>query len=273
MPELTGTVVPSSGLEALPYPGRLIKIGEKDREIVKAVQQRLNESGCGPLMGLGDFGIKTERAVKLFQARFTDTDGQPLVVDGEVGSVTWARLFGASTVPVTNVPTSDLLGRVIEVARKEIGIMEVPPGSNRGPKVDQYVSSVGLSPTGRFAWCVAFVYWCFDQAAKELGRSNPMVKTGGVLAHWSKAASQPRAARITSRSAIDNPALIKPGQIFVMDFGGGLGHTGLVVQVSAGKLVTIEGNSNDGGSREGIGVFQRAQRKIASINKGFVEYS
>ena len=75
MPELTGTVVPSSGLEALPYPGRIIKLGEKDKDIVKAVQQRLNESGCGPLQGLGDFCPKTEQSVKLFQARFTDTDG------------------------------------------------------------------------------------------------------------------------------------------------------------------------------------------------------
>jgi hypothetical protein len=38
-------------------------------------------------------------------------------------------------------------------------------------------------------------------------------------------------------------------------------------------LVTIEGNTNDNGSREGIGVFRREQRKISSINKGFVDFT
>ena len=37
-------------------------------------------------------------------------------------------------------------------------------------------------------------------------------------------------------------------------------------------LVTNEGNTNDGGSRDGIGVFRRQARKIAQINKGFIDY-
>jgi hypothetical protein len=40
------------------------------------------------------------------------------------------------------------------------------------------------------------------------------------------------------------------------------------VEVAGGKLITIEGNTNDGGSREGVGVFLRESRKIAQINKG-----
>jgi hypothetical protein len=46
----------------------------------------------------------------------------------------------------------------------------------------------------------------------------------------------------------------------------------MVVEVSDGRLVTIEGNTNDGGSRNGIGVFRRTARKIGQINKGFVQY-
>ena len=42
--------------------------------------------------------------------------------------------------------------------------------------------------------------------------------------------------------------------------------------VDGGRLTTIEGNTNDGGSREGVGVFRRSERKIASINKGFLDY-
>ena len=58
-----------------------------------------------------------------------------------------------------------------------------------------------------------------------------------------------------------------------IDFGEGLGHSGIVIEVANGRLVTIEGNTNDNGSRNGIGVFQRDARKISKINKGFIDYS
>ena len=273
MPELTGAIMTSSAVEQLPYPGRIVKRKEKDKTIVEAVQHRLNEMGCGPIDVDGDFGEETEKAVKLFQIRFPDADGQPLKVDGEMGTLTWSRMFGSQTVPVTNIAASDLLARVVEIAKSQIGIMEQPSGSNRGPEVDQYVTRCGLDPKGKFAWCAAFVYWCFDQVSKELARKNPVVKTAGVLAHWNGAGTQPGATRITKLKATNNPSLIKPGHIFIIDFGKGAGHTGLVEQVTSGKLVTIEGNTNDGGSREGIGVFRRTQRKIAQINKGFIEYA
>jgi hypothetical protein len=80
---------------------------------------------------------------------------------------------------------------------------------------------------------------------------------------------------LTASKAHLHEALVAPGQIFVIDTGapGGAGHTGLVEAVNAGKLVTIEGNTNDGGSREGIGVFRRTGRRIRDINVGFIEYS
>ena len=72
--------------------------------------------------------------------------------------------------------------------------------------------------------------------------------------------------------AASQPQLVKPGQIFIIDYGRGAGHTGLVTGMRSGKLLTIEGNTNDGGSREGIGVFARHGRTIGSINKGFIDY-
>jgi hypothetical protein len=61
--------------------------------------------------------------------------------------------------------------------------------------------------------------------------------------------------------------------IFVMDYGRGAGHTGLVESVQGGRLVTLEGNTNDDGSREGVGVFRRTGRKVLTINRGFIDYS
>ena len=78
---------------------------------------------------------------------------------------------------------------------------------------------------------------------------------------------------MTAAEARDDVRLVRPGQVFVLSSGGGLGHVGIVESVSAGVLATIEGNTNDGGSREGVGVFRRAGangRKVVSINRGFV---
>jgi peptidoglycan hydrolase-like protein with peptidoglycan-binding domain len=250
-----------------------MRIGSKGKSIVMQIQEQLNALGCGPIDVDGDFGRNTERAVKLFQGRFTDTDGRPLVVDGEVGPITWTALFGAETVVSDPLPASTLLDRALQIASTQVGVREQPKGSNRGPEVDEYLRAVGLNPAhGSFAWCVAFAFWCFKEAARDLGRANPLVKTAGVLDHWNKA-GQKGIQRITTAKAVGNPALVRPGHLFVMDFGGGLGHLGIVERVAGGRIVTIEGNSNEGGSREGIGVFRRDGRKINSINKGFVDYS
>jgi hypothetical protein len=40
--------------------------------------------------------------------------------------------------------------------------------------------------------------------------------------------------------------------------------------VANGRLVTVEGNSNDGRSREGTGVFRLDRRTIGTINAGFI---
>jgi len=58
------------------------------------------------------------------------------------------------------------------------------------------------------------------------------------------------------------------GDIFVMDFGKGLGHMGFVEKVSGSTMTTIEGNSDSSNGREGFEV-ARKTRKISSI-KGFL---
>jgi hypothetical protein len=53
---------------------------------------------------------------------------------------------------------------------------------------------------------------------------------------------------------------VQPGMLFCFDTGQGQGHAGLVVEVRRGNLTTIEGNTNNGGSREGVGVFPHTRR-------------
>jgi hypothetical protein len=246
------------------YPLKNIMMGELDSSIVEQIQNRLNVLGCGPIDVDGIFGRMTINAVKTFQSRHCDLYGHPLAIDGKVGMLTWVGLFGGGIANPTSV--SPLQLNVLFIALKERGVLEVPPGSNSGPKVDKYLSSVGLEPG--YAWCAAFVYWCFGEAANKLNRSNPVVKTAGCLDHWRKT----RGYKISSKGAIDNPSLIERGSIFIMSRGGGYGHTGIVKSVYDGYIDTIEGNTNKSLSSEGGGVFE-LRRKISTINIGFIKYS
>ena len=246
------------------YPLKNIMMGELDSLIVEQIQDRLNVLGCGPIDVDGIFGRMTVNAVKTFQCRHCDLYGHPLVIDGKVGMLTWVGLFGGTNLKTA--PSSTLQLNAMKIAIKEIGVAEEPPGSNSGPMVNKYLSGVGLEPG--FAWCAAFVYWCFGEAAAKLNRVNPVTKTAGCLDHWRKT----RGYKIASKGAVDNPALIEPGCIFIMSRGGGFGHTGIVKSVKDGYINTIEGNTNTYLSAEGGGVYE-LRRKISTINIGFIKYS
>lgn len=145
----------------------------------------------------------------------------------------------------------------LDFAKLEIGVKENPLGSNSGKKVEEYLSSVGLGKGN--PWCMAFVYWCFNEYYKQLGAANPLVKTGGVLFAWNKA----KANRV-----IGEP---QQGDIFIMDFGSGRGHTGIVAGVDSKYIYTIEGNAAPNSTtREGIAVCSK--KRIRSKIKGYLRY-
>ena len=77
---------------------------------------------------------------------------------------------------------------------------------------------------------------------------------------------------ITAAEARRDPSIVVPGMVFFIDTGGSRGHVGLVAANVNGALETIEGNTNDGGSREGIGVFRRSRRRVSAISLGFAGF-
>lgn len=146
--------------------------------------------------------------------------------------------------------------KALEIAVTQIGQEEVPRGSNWGSPVKEYLASVGI----KFAasWCMAFMYWCFKEASTQLNVPNTAIKTGGVLLAWNKG----KQYRVT------DPQI---GDVFIMDFGNGLGHTGIIEGIDGDTLHTIEGNSNDTGSREGFEVCRKT--RIKSKIKGYLRYT
>jgi hypothetical protein len=242
------------------YPGSPVRTGQSGETVGKIQAQlakfRVTErAGLQPLKIDREFGPSTETAVRLFQAQSTDPTGHTLDVDGVVGPLTWAALFDEKVDTVATA-SNDLLSEVLKVASAEVGVREQPLGSNRGPRVDEYLRRVGLDPAnGSYAWCAAFTYYCFDVAADNLRCANPSPRTAGVLDLWNKVGNE-GFYRLSPALANARPELVQPGMLFFLSTGAGTGHLGLIKSVTGANLVTIEGNTTDiTGSREGIGVF------------------
>lgn len=177
-------------------------------------------------------------------------------------------------IPVPTTRQATLLQAALDVARSQVGVREEPQYSNSGPEVDQYLMSVGLN-SGNY-WCMALVYWIFQQAARRLGMVNPLIRTGGCMDHWNRAAKPMLPKRITAAKARVNPELVKPGMIGILLIAPktGAGHTYIVESRQGRKLTTIEGNSAENGSRNGDGCYRLDKRTLDDKTLvGFMDYS
>jgi peptidoglycan hydrolase-like protein with peptidoglycan-binding domain len=236
-----------------------LRLGSKGPDVGR-LQNRLNQlvKPRPPLVVDNDFGQKTYSAVKMFQSQ------QHIGVDGIVGPQTWSALergaapggsppAGPPTPPTPpGAPggsTADLREQAVQIAVAENGVREQPLGSNSGPRVSEYLRSTGIN--GPAYWCMAFVYWSFREASNRAHVPNPMLQTASCtnLYAWAR----PRGKLITTPQR---------GDIFLVR-GGSDGrthhHTGLITGLNGSRLATIEGNTNDDGSDNGIGVFARTR--------------
>ncbi len=135
---------------------------------------------------------------------------------------------------------SQLALKAVEIIKSQVGKQESPKGSNWGHPVQDYLASVGIAFPA--SWCMALVYWCFEEASNALNTRNTAIRNGGCLNVW-------RLAPKASRSSV--PSI---GSVVIFDHGKGFGHTGIVWKIEGDKIFTVEGNTNDTGSREGFEV-------------------
>jgi len=127
----------------------------------------------------------------------------------------------------------------MNVARAELGVRELT-GKNDGIKVEGYLKYVGFKKGN--PWCAAYVSWVFKQAG------YPAPKTA-----WSP-------ALFPTDHLEKEPSV---GMVFGIYFSDlkRIGHCGLVENLQGDFVLTIEGNTNVEGSREGQGVYRRLRHK------------
>ena len=169
---------------------------------------------------------------------------------------------------ITKTPDNKSIAQLaLETALNQLGQAEQPKGSNSGPMVDEYLREVGLNPG--FAWCQAFVYWCYHQAAKQLLKTNPVVKTASVHSCWNNTTAD---KKISKTTALSQPSLLQPGYQFILSFGTNAGHTGIIESLEGNTIHTIEGNSNTDGSCEGYEVVRHKRNLNDKALLGFIKY-
>jgi hypothetical protein len=146
-----------------------------------------------------------------------------------------------------------------------VGVRE--QGINAGKEVERYLSYVDLS-RGQ-PWCAAFICWVYGQAGVDHHRSGwtpDLFPSSKII--WSKAQAYP-AGQISGKRQADSDQIIPDtGDIFALFFPekNRIAHAGFVDQWKDPWLITVEGNTNSSGSREGDGVY-RKRRLVKSVYK------
>lgn len=214
---------------------------------VRRLQRLLSQRGY-PTDTSGEFDAATRRAVRAFQAQNLDQHGQPLVVDGVVGPLSWWSLqhpkpfiqapaaVDYASLPARGGSRSGRAALAAAIGELQAGACE-KGGNNCGPFVRKYLAPTGLDVGN--PWCASFVSWCFLQAVGGNEAAMPFAYTPSarrLLAHFK---------RRGWASAPGSRCLPNPGDVVVwwrVSLAGWQGHTGLVHSVRDGMLYTIEGN-------------------------------
>lgn len=154
---------------------------------------------------------------------------------------------------------------VKQIYTSQIGVREKE--TNSGPAVEQYLRYVSL-PKGN-PWCAAFVCWVFGQAGVENPRSGwspDLFGAGRVI--WERAAGEKGIKSKEQGAKNKEQGLPRTGDVFGLFFPEKkrIAHAGFIDQWDGTWLVTVEGNTNMSGSREGDGVY-RKRRLVKSVYK------
>jgi len=133
----------------------------------------------------------------------------------------------------------------------QIGVRE-KTGHNDGKMVETYLRYARLDKGN--PWCASFVCWTFGQ----VGVANPRSGYCPDLFRANKV--------IYQRNVHKPPVTPRPGDVWGIYFPekGRVAHVGFVDNWGDKYVVTVEGNTNEAGSREGDGVY-RKRRLIKSI--------
>ena len=146
--------------------------------------------------------------------------------------------------------------KVIEIAKKYVGVTEYPPNSNN---VIFNTKFYGREVSGvNYPWCCAFIWYIHNEAGVDIKKTASCAELGA----WFK------------NNGKFKTSAPKVGDIVFFKFSGSsrwTNHVGIVVEVGNGYIKTIEGNtsSDEKGSQSNGGMVAERKRKLNSTIVGF----
>jgi hypothetical protein len=226
-------------------------LGSKD-VFVQKIQEWLTLRGIKIKVDR-QFGPVTRKAVELFQEK------NHLAITGDVDRDTYDYLVEPLKTAIQvfeNIIPYSFRGLLINYAKQHLNQhpMEVG-GQNRGPWVRVYMKG---NEGDQWAWCAGCVSFLIKQALYSFNYGNlvPYYYSVDHLTLWAKK----RGRFLNGESVRIDPSILIPGDLFVLKHSiikNDWIHTGLVTQVFNDSFKTIEGNTNDEGSREGYEMCER----------------
>lgn len=253
--ELTGAAVPvlsDFGLDEL-------KIGDRGLP-VKLVQEWLTLHGIGVVID-GVYGMATQRALGLYFKNFNATKSGQGVVNDQRWQALWSPMI-RTLQPFKS--THQLYYDILECAGRHLQYGSHEIGQNQGPWVRLYMDAnpVNGHDGPAFSWCSAFVRFCIRQALFNDHLSWSPDILWGEQDGWSCDRVAEWADAHHMLYTEPNPDVVQPGTVFLIYRGGrDWVHTGFVdnYDYASGVVVTIEGNTNVAGAREGTSVIRRVR--------------
>jgi hypothetical protein len=146
-----------------------------------------------------------------------------------------------------------ILSKVASTATGEVGTHEGRSGGHWNNKQKYSPAVPGLEWSNYQAWCATFVSWvAMIAGAAALFPCTASCATGVA---WFK-----KRGRFSEYPAVG-------AQVFYGSGGGS--HTGIVLRYDDTYIWTVEGNTNDSGSAEGDGVYEKKRRRRDSYVYGY----
>jgi len=161
----------------------------------------------------------------------------------------------------TQKAVKDLVSEIVRIAKAEVGVREIRD-TNCGEIVNEYKAATWLNPKKGWPWCAAFVCWVIREALKSSGVKEtktfkrPRTASAWDFENW----SIDQDSTTWMRKPHDGDIL--PGDIVIFKFS----HIGIAVSSpnKDGNVITVEGNTDSAGSREGGGVYLKT-RNLSKI--------
>lgn len=247
----------------------VIKAGS-DIAAVEALQLKLNKLGYGPVTVTGKYDDLTAKVVKEFQK------ANSIQQTEKVGSYTWTALQLASdrvspfpdgykppNQPETDLSVVEKWCRIAEVeGRKEL----IWSPNGEAEKYLKPVRKVLAMPTGRFAWCGAFVTWCVVSAGyTKLPYAFDTGYTAAYVPGW-EIWGKNKGYWVSKSSGGERGYIV----LFDWQKDGDPDHIGIVLQKLDSKwYLTAEGNTSNENQSNGNRTAIR-RRHIDDI-RGFIK--